>query len=468
MTNLTDLINKTIENAYIVNDVELDYQIAFLNEGERKARYIIDDLNYRASRDKFDLQDLCFLSVGGADGSEIEKVLIDTHIKYGILVEINEWGAKKAREKAVELKAKFGKELTVIQGDAFDTLDVCLRTIRHYILINAVNGLIVSVQAVLHELPRRSKNYDSVLFFGKLYGDPALRNCLLYSREPCKPQGWPERVRIKVKGVKNDDLYRFACHVRDRLQIKGTPEKLASNWLDIESDLAIETLHKLLRNDTVNRIEYELGEQLTEFDPIALKRNLESCIEGMKISFEYITTLGFKRALTDNKVDFVGHNSEELPFPRTHVEIVGVKIVKATNHYYLGNPISIPYTPQQKQTALANSIDKRNLIPGNFKNVFDGDISNQKIIDFLVQFEAEEIPILLKVIEHFNYVNLRTLEEHCRTLYGHVLELYKDNIENVVFVPLGKSSKSSGLVSYFFRTVNNIEEQKFLSSDKLT
>lgn len=465
---LTELINKTIANSYLVENVDEEYQSTFASEGERKVNYIIDDLKYKESRSDLKLGSLCYLSIGGADGSEVEKVLIETEIKTGIIIEISDTAIQIAKVKAKSLLDTYGKELKVIQGDAFERLDDCLRTIKHYLLINRIDGLVVSAQAVLHELPRRSRNYDNAIFLGKLYSDPMLKHCLFYSREPCSPKEWTDRVRIRIEGVSNSDLYRMACYVRDRLHIKGSPQTLSSNWLDLESVLAIETLHKILRNDTVRRIEYELGEQLTEFDPIAIKRNLESCVEGMKVSVEYITTAGFKRALSENNVEFIGHNSEPLPVPKTHVEIIGFKTTKQgrVEHFY-GNSVFITHSEDIVIDSSKAINEKKRISLVNFTNPFDGDISNEKIIDFLVQFDIDEIPIVSKLIDNFKYVSSKKLEVYCKLLYQEIASNYKDQMENIVFIPFGRASKSSGLISYFFRTINSISEHKFLSVDSL-
>lgn len=472
---LTELINKIIENSYSNNNIDEEYQNTFSNEGERKVNYIIDDLRYKESKDEIKINRLCYLSIGGADGSEVEKVLNDTEISKAIIIEISDAGAQIAREKAAKF-ANVGKEMIVIQGDAYDRLDDSLEIIRKFAYDNLVSGLVVSAQAVLHELPRRSKSYDLPIFLGKLYGEPKLDYCLFYSREPCEPLNWTDRVRIKIKGVKNDDFYRLVCHVRDRLKMTGSPQKLASNWLDVESNLAIESLHKLLRNSSFKRIEYELGEQLTEFDPIEVKRNLESCVGGMKVSLDYIITMGFKRAL-DNNVEYVGHNSEVLPMPHTHVEIIGFKSKKIPPRCHLrGTPRTslgvktkkIP--PQETPITKIKTTDTIELteLPPDFSNPFDGDISNEKILNWINQFESDEIPLILRLVDNFKYLSIEKIEKHSKILYQQILRLYNNDISNLVFIPFGRDSKSSGIISYYFRVVNEIPDEKFVSSDSLS
>lgn len=451
---LTEVINKIIEDSYKEIIIDDEYQESFQFEGDRKATYIIDDLNYKESRHEVSIDKLCYLSIGGADGSEVEKVLNDTEIKKAIIIEISDAAAQLAMSRAENLK-QIGKELIVIHGDAYDRLDDALALVSQYATNNLINGLVVSIQAVLHELPKRSTNYDLPIFLGKLFREPSLEYCLFYSREPCEPIGWTNRVRIRIKSLPNRDFYRLVCHVRDRLNIKGTPEILASNWLDVESILAIESLHKLLRNNTIKRIEYELGEQLTGFNPIEVKNILESCIEGMSVSVEYIITMGFKRALIENDVEYVGHNSELLPVPQTHVEIIGSKIKRLK--------------PKATENIQIEKINNKvlNELPKDFNNPFANEITNSNIIDWLNQFEIDEIPIIQKLIENFKYLNYNEIENKCKILYTKILEEYGADNPNILFVPFGSPSKSGGLISYYFRASNNIPTDKFISFDLL-
>lgn len=64
-----------------------DYQRQFASEGLRKADYIIADLKAKSSETDESLAEYCYLSIGGADGSEIEAVLTNTEIRHGILIE---------------------------------------------------------------------------------------------------------------------------------------------------------------------------------------------------------------------------------------------------------------------------------------------------------------------------------------------------------------------------------------------
>jgi len=64
-----------------------EYQAQFSDEGARKAAYIVNDLQQNSIATGEALDNFCYLSIGGADGSEIEAILTQTDIRYGILIE---------------------------------------------------------------------------------------------------------------------------------------------------------------------------------------------------------------------------------------------------------------------------------------------------------------------------------------------------------------------------------------------
>ena len=76
-----------------------------------------------------DISDAAFLSIGGADGTEIEHLMMKTQALYGILLEYNDKLAKKAAEKAKILKDVYGKELEIFIGDANQKIDDAINQI---------------------------------------------------------------------------------------------------------------------------------------------------------------------------------------------------------------------------------------------------------------------------------------------------------------------------------------------------
>ncbi len=450
--DLRKTIRELFEVAYLEEVVDADYQDSFASEGSRKARYIIDDLRYREARGRHRICKLGYLSIGGADGSEAEQVLRDTEISKAVMIEISDSAVRRAVERVKQLAA-LGKELIVLHGDATAILDTGLRTLEGWCSTGDISGLVCSAQGVLHELPRRSPGFDLPIFLGKLFRSADWQTCAFYSREPCSPVGWPELVRIRIPGIEGAEIVRAAQYVRDRLKMSGSPVNLAGNWVGLPATLAVETLHKLIRGSSVRRIGYELGEQLTEFDPMAVKRHLESFLVGMRVSVEYVVTSGFKMALDDYEVEYVGHNSECLPIPRTHSEIVGFRSLLPE--------VVVPEPYQERSLEIGTGPISESVVVA-FSNPFHGDIPDAMIKKWLGQFEHDEQPLIAKLLNKFTYVDSERGRTLSRKLHGQVQIHLGAAAAYAWFVPLGGVAKSGSLVSCFYRIENGIPMKRFL------
>lgn len=327
MSNLEPRIQRLLETfsqAEHPKQEDTQYQNTFSDEGERKSYYIVDDINAAVTFKQVDPKSLGYLSIGGADGSEVEYVMRATEIDFGILIEYSDDGASRARLRAEHLKRDYpDKDLRVLQGDAVQRLDDALRMIRE-----KKAGIICSAQGILHELPSRSPAFKSLGFgglLGKIY--KGFRVGMFFSREPCKPYGWPEEVRIRLSGVSVKMFATLAKRIGETLRMNPQIETLANNYVRMNSILAVEVLHKILRDDPTSRFIYELGEQLTSFDPEVVVGELKTYFECTP-HFERITTEGFGAAYKAAGVEAIGADStHSLPIPLTHVRLTAVQSV---------------------------------------------------------------------------------------------------------------------------------------------
>ena len=118
-------VRKILAEFYIstirANPKEQDetYQASF--DGEAKAK---DVLHFLEKRNDLLLSELAYVSIGGADGSEIMYILRNSPVRFGILVEFSDYGAVSAR-KGSDLLKRDGKELVVLQGDAMKRIRAC-------------------------------------------------------------------------------------------------------------------------------------------------------------------------------------------------------------------------------------------------------------------------------------------------------------------------------------------------------
>lgn len=446
--DLSHRISELIANAYKIGGDDADYQGSFAEEGKRKAQYVIDDLAYREAQGSVRPDRLAYLCIGGADGSEVEQVLNATSIAKAVMIEISADGVARAASRVASL-AQRGKKFVVLKGDATSLLDEALSTAERWLKAGEIDGLVCSAQGVLHELPNRSAGFVLPTFLGKIFRIPDWRVCAFYSREPSRPDGWPEAVLLHVPGVSQADLVRIANFVRDRLHMSGRPEALGNKWVGMPSVLAVETLHKLLRDGSIARIEYELGEQLTGFDPMAVKRHLQTLVAGMQVSVEHVTTSGFKNALRDYQVEYCGHNSEQLPVPKTHSEIIG---------FYCKSPAETkPLEKIDPPRASAPAAES------GFHNPFDSNVSDYQITRWLAQFQPQERPLIARLLNNFTYIGFGKLRSLSVRLCSELKGRLGDTFERAWYVPVGGPAKSGGLAAYMFRTMNEIASDRFVS-----
>src|SRR5678815_1849789 len=150
------------------------YQATFEGEGTRKTEFIVDDLK-RLERDRhLELSSAVAVSVGGADGSDLDSVLIGTPIREGFLIEYSDEGAEAARKRAEKLRTH-GKTLSVMQGDATMRKKDLIPKLRE-LKQQGYTTLVLIFLGVLHELPKRStQQYDLKSYVGTLC------DCLLYT-----------------------------------------------------------------------------------------------------------------------------------------------------------------------------------------------------------------------------------------------------------------------------------------------
>lgn len=447
--DLNQRIDEILAAAYRETD-DTHYQESFANEGIRKAQYVVDDLRYRESRGLVQPERLGYLCIGGADGSEVGYVLSETAISKAVMIEISPEGAAAARNRASDLERN-GKQFVVLQGDATGLLDDALDVADNWLASGAINGLICSAQGVLHELPSRSPDFDLPLFLGKLFRNPHWQACAFYSREPSLPVDWPQSVRIRIPGLPGNQLVRIARYVGDRLRMPGSPQALASGWVDLPSSLAVETLHKLIRGGSIRRVGYELEEQLTGFDAMAVKAHLQSVVDGMHVTVEHVITSGFRAALRDYRVEYLGHDSELLPVPKTHSEITGFMCT--------GSTLTAP-VPASAIRIGGSLTTRADLL---FKNPFCGKVSDAEILVWLSQFEPEERPLVVRLLDGFVYLSFDRVRSMMVELFALLRSVLGEALDRAVFVPMGGVARSGAFVAYLFRSINQIPSDRFVS-----
>ncbi len=322
---INDLINYNNSSNKPLKDEE--YQKIFEEEGTKKAEYIINHLRTHSELENEDLSRYVYLSIGGADGSEVEAIFRDTEVENAILVEISDAASDLARNRSKKLKKELGKSLVVIQGDTTQRMTDVLKKMEELSGEQNIDGLILSIQAVIHELPKRSPGFRSSIFFGQLF--KVFSNNVFYGREPIKPERWPPTLELSIGNASSANLKKVADIVNEKLHItKKEVVDIANNYVNIDAVLCLELLHKVIRSKDVAEFKHELGEQLTSVDPNVTRKIIENHIGNNTVVIEPTTTNGFLRAWKQYAVNVKSETGEKLSFPNTHARLIGVSIKK--------------------------------------------------------------------------------------------------------------------------------------------
>lgn len=442
--DLAEVIRRTIAAAYDEGE-DKQYQAAFSDEGVRKSQYIIDHLKTEELLSPVRLVELGYFSIGGADGSEIEAVMEATGIRKGLLLEYDQRAAEAAAKRAEKLR-KSGKELKIVIGDATTQMESCLKILSDWRDSNALTGLVCSAQGVLHELPMRSKDFKLPIFVGKLFRG-GWGACYFYSREPGMVEGWPSEVQIRIPNLSGAELVRYARYVSDRLNFKDSvQEELADNWVVMSSNLAIETLHKLIRGDSLPRRGYEFGERLTSLDPIKLAELLERAVPGMRVNVDRVTTTGFKEALKLYGVEYRTTEYAPLMTPKTHAEIIGVHC-------------TLPERPQTDSARLERGFNQTSeasvdLSDVDVERIFQGEVSLSHVELWLSQFDLADRWAILRALNSFEYVGQQKTSKLCTVLHERILAAVQG--APVKYVAFGGPGRSGGLITYEFSRANSL------------
>lgn len=325
MDSLANHVRHLLQHAYdnpSDHQATESYQSTFEGEGVRKTEFIVEELQ-RCERDGlFKIENCVAVSVGGADGSDLDALLSHTAINTAFLIEYSDDGAQAARDRAAAWRSK-GKSLSVLQGDA---------TMRKQDLINALRllvpqgytTLVLTFLAVLHELPRRStEKYDLRSYLGTL--SDVFPNNSIFISEPCTPLNWPKLVEIKIADLDTELLYRWSLYIKRSLwdnEQHPDPVQVGSGYVRMSRELAMETLFKTIRRHDVSRHLYEIGERLSSFNPELAVRAVRDALVDARVLKIVGSSSGFLKAYGESGVAVRTLDSVPCDPPDSHIKLI--------------------------------------------------------------------------------------------------------------------------------------------------
>ncbi len=269
---------------------------------------------------------IVYVSIGGGNGGELKTIISKLGLKHAILFEYMETAVATARELLAE-DAKSGVDITYLVGDAAQHIARGQRRIRELMRDDDIIGVIVSAQAVLHEMTTRSdvNRWDIDRLFS-LYCELPLR--IFHSREPVHPakgDPWSGQVRLEIPGVKGETLRYAANTIREKLQhvFKGKKNPFDGQIINpgeavqMPGPLAVELLHKFLRYQNVNSLTYEMDESLTHLRADVLCQRISLALRGNRDEFapRYCCTPSFEELYQSRKVRAYAVSNDDSVYP---------------------------------------------------------------------------------------------------------------------------------------------------------
>lgn len=442
---ISDAIREYYLAARACQHQDKDYQAKF-SDGGRKAQPVLEYVRERFS----DLSQLVYVSIGGADGSEVAAVLGGTAIRYGILLEFSDEGAAKAREHAAHL-AQNNKTLFVLQGDATQRLEDCcarLDGLRN----NGITGVVCSAQAVLHELRFRSPTFTFSHFFGRLFRGFDIR--FFYSREPAVIQDWPETVRLRFNGpppLPSKVVAAMGRLIADHFHLAGSVHEVIDNYVELPRAIAGEVVRKVLYFSDQSHFVYEMGECHERFDPNDVAKQIGACVGNRPLDVQRLNSNTFSLRYDQLRVEATTSSGGALPQPAAFAVLRGF-IAPSFGH------VSNIEAPRLLQPILHS---ERTFI----QTTFDGDISEEEYERWLAQFPPPDQRFAEKLASAFRYYSLRRMNAALRKLFNLILDSTKVAKEKLRFIPVGYVAKSGSAIAYFFRKQNKLQEDSFLTSN---
>lgn len=333
MKNIDEIIEAILRNA-LAREISIGtpdgeanrhaYIQSFEGEGERKIRFVVDDLEALKEAGLLHPDRTVAMSIGGADGSDVLALMKRMNLSAGVLLEYDNDAGLNAQERTRDLREDGSLKFSVVIGDAMQKLNTALDKAKS--AVKDADTLIVICFGVLHELPKRSPNYTHDRFFDILFS--AFPTVMVYCAEPCAqpefPLGWPQSVELGFPGVKADRLAGIARFICDRLFVgkAGAPEQRGQDLVRMNRDLAVELLHKTLRFSSVDRFHHEMEERLTSFDVQSLSSMLATRIANLEQEIAYRTSDGFRKEYRDHGVNVRDERGAALPIPFTHSRLI--------------------------------------------------------------------------------------------------------------------------------------------------
>lgn len=249
------------------------------------------------------------VSLGGANGAEVDAILRKSECSRGVLIELSHESCDIARARASKLsKDLSGKTISVYEGNAEHAWAQARPAIEKLVEGGVVDTVAFSINAVLHELASRGGAFDLRRFVHSLVAD--WECCLVVLREPRRPSEWPDDVEMSVGTVEARTLLALVKAVSDRA--KTEVELTAGDFVRCKSEAAVEALFKLAYHAD---LAYEMEERVTALAHSELVSVFSLEFGEYDVEVRQFNSMSFEKLYKEHRVRVRNRDGVALPKP---------------------------------------------------------------------------------------------------------------------------------------------------------
>ncbi len=321
---IEEILGGTYASDHDAVEASRAYNASFQDEGVRKARFVINRLSELDGSTLESLKNYVVLSVGGADGSDLLALVRGTPVRRAILLEYDDDAAGMATQHTKPLIEAAGGQFHVMVGDATQKLEALVGRLQAEKGNGAV-GLLCVFFGVLHELPLRSPGFELRQYFARLTS--VFDRNFFFLSEPCLPPSEQEELEVRVATINEDRLAELLGHVNAHLfGGRHVVRKLSQGYVRTGFPLIVETLHKLLRFDSIPRFRHEMRERLTQFTPNQFVEALRITLPDAHIERHERVSEGFRLAFQNAKVELRSIEGQRVALPFSHARVIAISL----------------------------------------------------------------------------------------------------------------------------------------------
>lgn len=302
-----------------LNFLNSDYVAGSPISAIRKANEVLSRLKAK----KVDLTNYGFINLGGGDGTELFTEIENSSADFGLLAEYNHNCIKKFNASLFPFHLRNPArpyDLEAFECDITDPQKI--KEITDLISQKNLSGIIISIHAVLHELSKRSPNFDIEKYLKQIYD--MHKNIILIIREPGIAENWGDHVYLRIKSKYHIRFIEIMKRVGDKFFERKKSElyQIFNNkTIYCNSQLAIESLFKLFY---FKDLDYEMEEQLTSMSTNKVVSAMKLA-KFSKIHTEEFHTDSMKVNIEEYLESYLGPEEKILPVPNCFSYSIGYK-----------------------------------------------------------------------------------------------------------------------------------------------